>query len=67
MSETNTRTLVKSLLWRLIATATTIVIALILTGSVDVALAIGGVEMVAKFITYYMYERVWSGVKWGQD
>jgi uncharacterized membrane protein len=67
MSDTNKRTLVKSLLWRGIATVTTIVIALILTGSAEVALAIGGVEMVAKFLIYYIYERAWSKVKWGQD
>lgn len=58
--ESPLRSILKGLTWRIIATATTIVIALIVTGDIKPALQIGAVEFFAKFVVYYLHERAWA-------
>lgn len=58
--ESPLRSVLKGLTWRIIATTTTIVIALIVTGDIKPALKIGAVEFVAKFVVYYLHERAWA-------
>ncbi len=65
MSDTHTRTLIKSLSWRIIASLTTIVIAYLFTGKWLLSLGIGGVEVVVKMMLYYFHERGWNSVTWG--
>ena len=65
MSESRSRSVVKSLSWRFVATATTFLIVLAFTGRLDLAVAIGGVEVVAKLLIFYVHERTWQRVKWG--
>ncbi len=65
MSETRSRSIAKSVSWRVVATATTIVLVFALTGEVRLALAVGGVEVLAKLLIFYVHERVWQGIRWG--
>lgn len=58
----HTRSLVKSLTWRVMSTFVTGVIAFIVTGEIKVALTIGVIEFFIKFITYYFHERAWDKV-----
>jgi len=58
-----TRSLAKALTWRVTATVTTILITYAITGEVQTAMAIGGIEFVVKFFVYYGHERIWSFVK----
>lgn len=51
--------LLKTFSWRIIATLTTITLALIFTGEIETALKIGAVEFFAKMIFYYLHERGW--------
>ena len=59
--------MVKSLSWRIVASATTVLIVLAFTGELDVAIAIGGVEIVAKLLIFYVHERTWQRVGWGGE
>lgn len=52
--------LAKAVSWRLLASATTVLIAWLITGSIRAGAAIGGVEIVAKFGLYYAHERAWQ-------
>ena len=52
----------KALSWRVVATVTTAIIAYFVTGEVDTALIIGGIEFVLKFAIFYLHERIWLGV-----
>ena len=61
-TESHTRSIVKGLTWRFAATATTTVIAFLITGQVDVALQIGLFEFLAKLILYYLHERIWTRI-----
>lgn len=58
--ESPLRSALKGFTWRIIATTTTIVIALVVTGDIKPALKIGAVEFVAKFAVYYLHERAWA-------
>lgn len=67
MIESNLRSLIKSLSWRLIAIADTILVVLLVTCiagqcNIEHAITIGGIEFVFKFIVYYAHERVWQRV-----
>ena len=63
--ESHLRSLLKALSWRIVATTTTGIIAYFITGNVMAAIAIGGIEFVAKFFIYYAHERAWQLVPRG--
>ena len=64
--ETNTRSVFKAVTWRVAASGITMIIAYVITGSVDVAITIGIFESLLKIIFYYLHERVWGGISWGK-
>ncbi|MBP50503.1 MAG: hypothetical protein CMA68_00245 [Euryarchaeota archaeon] len=67
MSASRKRSLVKTLTWRVLATADTFVIAYLITGEFTVATSIAGLEVMTKMVLYYLHERGWSSFEWGQD
>ena len=58
--ESSLRSLVKTVIWRIIATFLTFIIAYFVTGEISLAAAIGGIEVIVKTAFYYLYERVWQ-------
>jgi uncharacterized membrane protein len=66
MKEKSYRSIAKSVSWRTIGTIDTIVISLFITGKLDLALAIGGVEVFTKMALYYLHERTWNRIKFGR-
>ncbi|WP_299711933.1 DUF2061 domain-containing protein [uncultured Tenacibaculum sp.] len=65
-SEKPIRSIVKSISWRAVGTIDTIVISWLITGEVNTALSIGGIELVTKMLLYFFHERVWNSIKWGR-
>ena len=53
------RHIAKTISWRVIGTLDTIILSGIITGSLTLGLAIGGVEVVTKMILYFLHERAW--------
>lgn len=51
--------LIKTISWRVIGTIDTMLISYVLTNKLDVAMSIGGIEVVSKMILYYVHERAW--------
>lgn len=66
VNEKPLRSVVKSLSWRTIGTLDTIIISYVITGKLDLAFSIGGVELVTKMVLYFFHERVWNSIKWGK-
>lgn len=64
--ESHTRSFLKGLTWRIVATSTTITIAYIITGEVGDAFKIGAIEFVGKILIYYLHERAWQMVPRGR-
>lgn len=64
--ETHSRTVMKTVSWRIVATLTTGVIVYVFTGEILKSLGVMGVESVLKILFYYLHERVWNMVQWGK-
>jgi len=59
------RALAKTLCYRALMVAITVLVAWIVVGDVSDAVNIGLVANVVKTVTYYGYERLWDHVTWG--
>ena len=64
--ESNGRSIVKTISWRLLATLTTAAIVYAFTGKLNVALAVGGIEVLLKLVLYYFHERTWNKISYGK-
>jgi len=64
--ETNKRSIVKGITWRVVATATTIVIVYFFFNRLDLAIAAGVIESVLKVALYWLHERTWFKIRWGR-
>mgnify|MGYP001123601132 FL=1 len=53
------RHIAKTISWRVIGTLDTMILSGIITGSWEMGLAIGGVEVFTKMILYFIHERIW--------
>ncbi|WP_373073616.1 adenylyl-sulfate kinase [Sulfurimonas sp.] len=64
--DTNKRSIVKGISWRIFATTTTVIIVYIFFGRLDLAIAAGVLETVAKVGLYWAHERAWVKIRWGR-
>lgn len=62
MADKKIRSVVKGLLWRVIATIDTTLLAFLFTGSIRNAFSIGALELITKTFLYYFHERAWIKV-----
>ena len=53
------RHIAKTISWRIIGTIDTVVLSGIVTGSWQLGLTIGGIEVITKMILYFFHERAW--------
>ena len=65
-SESNKRSLVKSVSWRIIGTIDTILISWYITGTLTLAFSIGLIELFTKMVLFFFHERAWNRIKWGR-
>ncbi len=56
----------KGFTWRLVEKFTTILIVYFITNEQGKALQIGAIEFVTKFFVYYIHERAWVRISFGQ-
>jgi len=63
--EKHSRTLFKTISWRVLATLTTMSIVYLFTGEMLLSVGVGAVEIVTKMILYYFHERIWNILTWG--
>lgn len=59
VDETNIRSVIKGISWRIVGTLDTIIIATLWTGDYTKALKIGFTEVITKVILFYFHERIW--------
>ena len=67
MKENKSRSIGKSISWRILASCDTILISIIITGSFAIAATIGSIEVLTKMFLYYFHERVWDRLKYGRN
>ncbi|CAB9512063.1 Predicted membrane protein (DUF2061) [Seminavis robusta] len=61
-TESHTRSILKGITWRFVATMTTVVIAWVVIGDAGVAFQIGFFEAILKIAIYYVHERIWAKI-----
>ena len=60
MKENKSRSIGKSISWRVLASCDTILISYLITGSIAIAATIGSIEVMTKMVLYYFHERAWN-------
>jgi uncharacterized membrane protein len=66
LGESHTRTVLKAISWRVIASMTTMTIVYVLTRKWEITLGAGILEAVSKMLFYYLHERAWHKIGWGK-
>jgi len=66
MIDENKRSALKTMSWRIIATATTMLLVYIFTGQLVLTLGVGFFEVVLKIVFYFLHERTWNRIKFGR-
>jgi uncharacterized membrane protein len=64
--DTKARSLAKAVSWRITGSIDTFIISWIVTGHPKVALSITSIEVLTKIFIFWVHERVWFRVPWGQ-
>ncbi len=64
--DSHSRSIVKALSWRILATVITASVSLIITGKLRLAAEIGLIDTLIKLGIYYVHERIWNHVPYGQ-
>ena len=64
--ESATRSMIKALSWRVLATLTTTLLVYAFTGRTDIAVTIGLLEATIKMALYYVHERMWNRLNVGR-
>ena len=67
MKENKSRSIGKSISWRILASCDTMLISYVITGSLKIAAAIGSIEVLTKMVLYYFHERAWNKFAFGRN
>ena len=59
------RTVVKTLMWRVIAITSTTILALFLYNDLEKATKLGIIDNIIKLFIHFIFERIWSKILWG--
>jgi uncharacterized membrane protein len=65
--DTARRSLVKTITWRVLGSASTFTIAYLITGRWDASSAIAVVQMIVNTFLYLFHERTWAKIAWGRQ
>ena len=61
------RSIGKSVSWRILASCDTILISYLITHSIAIAASIGSIEVLTKMFLYYFHERAWDRISFGRS
>ena len=64
MNDSYTRSLVKTITWRITGSSATFGIAYAMTGDIAVSGIIGITQSIVNTVLYYIHERVWNRIQW---
>jgi len=64
--EHSNRSLVKTISYRLIIIASTLIIVFLLTGEIQTTIDVTIISSIANTILYFFHERIWNKIHWGK-
>jgi len=65
MLESNKRSIVKAITYRVMGTFFTFGVVYVLTDEIKLSVTIGMVDAVCKIFGYFIHERIWNRIKFG--
>ena len=65
MRSSKARHFFKSITWRILGTTLTFAMVFFITNNLNLALKLGAIEVIFKFILYYFHERAWYKINFG--
>jgi uncharacterized membrane protein len=66
LSDTLSRSTVKTLSYRCVGSSVTFMIAFVFTGEIVIAASVSVTEFLLKPSLYWLHERVWNKIMWGK-
>jgi uncharacterized membrane protein len=66
MNDTTTRSLAKTVSWRITGSLATFLISYLILGNFLVAGSIAVIQITVNTILYFIHERVWNKISWGK-
>lgn len=67
MTETPTRSVVKTISWRVTGSGATFVISYAILGDVTVSGTIAAIQLTFNTVLYFIHERIWNWIGWGRS
>ena len=67
LNDLSSRSLAKTISWRITGSSATFLIAYVMIGDFAVAGVIGITQMISNTILYYIHERLWNKINWGRQ
>jgi uncharacterized membrane protein len=67
MSESNARSLVKTVTWRLTGSSATFLISYLISHNLSMSGTIAVIQLTANTVLYYLHERIWNKLNWGKS
>jgi len=64
MQETTTRSLVKTISWRITGSGATFLVSYLVSGNFTIASTIAVSQVILNTVLYFIHERVWNRIKW---
>lgn len=61
------RSLAKTISWRLTGSTATFIISYIILGDITSSSAIAVMQLTVNTLLYFVHERVWNKINWGQS
>ena len=65
--ESNWRSIIKTVTWRVTGSSATFAVSYAIVGSFAVSSTIALVQLTLNTALYYIHERIWSRITWGQQ
>ena len=66
MKETATRSLTKTVSWRITGSGATFLISYLISGNLSIAGTIAVIQLISNTILYFIHERIWNKIHWGR-
>ena len=65
--DTPARSLAKTISWRITGSGATFIISYAILGDVTISGTIAAIQLTFNTLLYFIHERVWNKIKWGQS
>lgn len=67
MQETTTRSIAKTISWRVCGSTATFVISYAILGDFAVSGTIAVIQLTFNTLLYFVHERIWNWIQWGRS